>query len=134
MNFHWLSICGGFFAVYFLLVRRKNDREKSLQNVPPNSVRNVRPYTLSRENTIFATSRTPSEKSHDSYLREIFPRVLLLGGNFSDLTPWLSFLLWWCLSLKIWVKPLVSRRSISHRLLCVPFFILTLQWLARGVR
>ena len=67
----------------------------------------------------------------NSYLREIFHRVLLRGGNFSDLI--LDFLFYWYLSLKIWVKPLVSRRSISHHLLCVLFFILTLQGLGRGV-
>ena len=47
---------------------------------------------------------------------------------------WLSFLLWWYLYFKIWIKPLVSRRSISHCLFCVPFFILTLQGLGRRFR
>ena len=56
------------------------------------------------------------------------------GRQFFGFDPWLSFLLWWYLSLKFWEKSLVSRRSISHRLLCVPFFILTLQGLGRGVR
>ena len=56
------------------------------------------------------------------------------GRQFFGFDPWLSFLLRWYLSLKIWVKPLVSRRSISHRLLCVPFFISTVQRLGSGVR
>ena len=68
LNFHWLSFCGVFFVVYFLLGRRKKrSGKKPAKNAPRNSVRNIRPYALSRENKIFTTSITPSENSHDSY-------------------------------------------------------------------
>ena len=126
-NFTWIFIdwvSAGFFCDV-------KDREKSLQNMFLQTQSEMSVHILFHEKIQFLQPRELLQKNHmiriNSYLTEIFPRVLLLGGNFSDLTPWLSFLLWWCLSLKIWVKPLVSRRSISHRLLCVPFFILTLQ-------
>ena len=54
--------------MYFLLgPRKKTPGKNPAENVPPNPVKNILPYTLSRENAIFATSITPSEKSNDSY-------------------------------------------------------------------
>ena len=62
----WVS--ARFFSrCIFSLAEEKKTGKKPAKNVPPNSVRNIRPCTLSRENAIFATSITPSEKSHDSY-------------------------------------------------------------------
>ena len=46
------------------------------KNVPQNSVKNIRPYSLLRENAIFATPITPSEKSSDLYQR-------MSSGDFS---------------------------------------------------
>ena len=58
---------GFFHGVFTPWPKKKRPGKEPAKNVPPNSVRNIRPYTLSRENTIFASSITPSEKSHDSY-------------------------------------------------------------------
>ena len=65
-DFTWIFIdwvSAGFFpGVFSPWPEKKRHREKSPQkNVPPNSVKNIRPYSLSREDAIFATSITPSE-------------------------------------------------------------------------
>ena len=68
---------------------KKRHREKSPQkNVTPNSVKNVRPYSLPREDAIFANPITPSENRMiriNSCLWQIYPWVLLLKDNFSDI-------------------------------------------------
>ena len=53
--------------MYFLLGLRKKEtlEKKPAKNVRPNSVHMVIPYSLSRENAIFATLITPLEKSND---------------------------------------------------------------------
>ena len=84
----WISV--GFFpGVFSPWPEKKRHRKKRLQkNVPLNSVKNIRPYSLSREDAIFATSITASENpmiSINSCLWLIVPWVLLLGENFSDL-------------------------------------------------
>ena len=99
--------------------KKERHRQKSQQkNNPQNSVKNIRPYSLSRENENFATTITHSKKSNSSY-------KLMSLGNFSlgassgrqlfRFDPWFSFLLWWYLSLKFWLKLLVSRRSILRK-------------------
>ena len=92
-DFTWIFIdwvSAGFFpGVFSPWPEKKRHREKSPQkNVPPNSVKNIRPYSLSREDAIFATPKTPSENRMiciNSWFWQIFPWVLLLGENFSDL-------------------------------------------------
>ena len=53
--------------MYFLLGLRKKEtlEKKPAKNVRPNSVHIVIPYSLSRENAIFATLITSLEKSND---------------------------------------------------------------------
>ena len=48
---------GFFHGVFSPWPKKKRPGKEPAKNVPPNSVRNIRPYTLS----------TPSEKSLDSY-------------------------------------------------------------------
>ena len=49
----------GFFrGVFYPWPKKKRPEKKPEKNVPPNSVSNIRPYTLSRENVNFATSIT----------------------------------------------------------------------------
>ena len=58
----------GYFSMYFLLcLRKKTPGKKLAKNFPSNSVKNIRPYSFSRENAVFATLITPSEKTIDSY-------------------------------------------------------------------
>ena len=75
--------------MYFLLgPRKKTPGKNPAENVPPNPVKNILPSTLSRENAIFATSITLQKSQMiriNSCLREMFSRVLFLGGSFSDL-------------------------------------------------
>ena len=92
-DFTWIFIdwvSAGFFpGVFSPWPEKKRHREKSPQkNVPPNSVKNIRPYSLLREDAFFANPITPSENRMiriNSCLWQIFPWVLLLGENFSDL-------------------------------------------------
>ena len=98
------------------------------KNVPPNSVKNIRPYTLSRENSIFATSITPSEKSSYSYKlisQADFSKGASSGRQFFGFDPCFSFVI------SLFENLSKIRRSISHRLLCV--FISILQGLGSGV-
>ena len=68
----------GFFrGVFCPWPKKKIPAKKPAKYVPPNSVRNIGPYTLSRGNANFATSITLSEKSNDSY-------KLLSYGDFSQ--------------------------------------------------
>ena len=134
----------GFFLVYFLLGLRKKEtlEKKPAKNVRPNSVHIVIPYSLSRENAIFATLITPLEKSNDlrnlisleefscgtssgrSFLRYFF---LFFGCD-----PW-SLISFFEILSKTFAKQTIYFKKISYRLLCVSFFILTLQGLGRGV-
>ena len=106
----------GWFQVYFLLgLRNKKNQRNPAKNVRSNSVRIVISYSLSRENAIFATPKTPLEKSNDLHKLmslEDFPWGTCSGRQFFGFDPWLSFLLRWYLSLKFWVKRLLNRRSI----------------------
>ena len=107
-----------------------------------NSVHIVIPYSLSRENAIFATLITPLEKSNDlrnlisleefscgtssgrSFLRYFF---LFFGCD-----PW-SLISFFEILSKTFAKQTIYFKKISYRLLCVSFFILTLQGLGRRV-
>ena len=92
-DFTWIFIdrvSAGFFpGVFSPWPEKKRHREKSPQkNIPTNSVKNIRPYRLLREDSIFANPITPSENRMtriNSYLWQIFPYVLHLGENCSDL-------------------------------------------------
>ena len=55
-----------FHDVFSRWPKKKRPGKKPVKRVPPNSVRNIRPYTLLRENAIFATSITSAEKSNYS--------------------------------------------------------------------
>ena len=120
-----MGFCRGVFSLW------KKDWEKSLQKMFIQTQSEISVHILFQRKMQILQPRQLLQRNHmiriNSYPRET-------GRQFFGFDPWLSFLLRWYLSLKIWVKPLVSRRSISHRLLCVPFFILTLQGLGRGVR
>ena len=82
-----------FFPAVFLLGLRKKDTEKKLSQKCPS----ISPSFKGKCNGDFSEDASS-------------------GRQFFRLHPWISFLLWWYLSLKIWVKPLVSRRIVSHRL------------------
>ena len=78
--------------MYFLLGLRKKEtlEKKPAKNVRPNSVHIVIPYSLSRENAIFATLITPLEKSND--LRNLisleeFPCSTSSGRQFFGFDP-----------------------------------------------
>ena len=123
--------------MYFLLGLRKNDiGKKTGKKFSSKLSQKISVHILFQGKMQILPPRQPLQKNQvirmNSYLREVFDRMLLLGGNFSDFI--LDFLLWWFLFLKFWVKSLVSRRSISHCLLCVPLYISTLEGLKSGVR
>ena len=91
-DFTWIFIdwvSAGFFPGVFSPWPEKKDTGKKThkKNIPPNSVKNIRPYSLSREDAIFATSIIPSENQMiriNSCLWQIFPWVILLRENISD--------------------------------------------------
>ena len=81
-DFTWIFIdwvSAGFFPGVFSAWPEKKKRpgKKPVKNVPPNSVKiSVRPYSLSREDAIFANPITPSENRMiciNSCLWQIFP-------------------------------------------------------------
>ena len=113
----WVS-AGFFSGVFSPLSEKKRLQEKSQQKMLPESVKNIRPYSLSREDANFETQKAPSENPMiriNSCLWQIFL------GCFFWFDTWLSFLLWWYLYLKFWIKLLVSRRSILRKFHIVYF-------------
>ena len=68
---------------------------------------------------------------------QIFPWMHFLGDDFLDLIlDFLSFMMisFFKILSKTFGKLTIYYKKISHRLLFVPFIILTLQWLGRGVQ
>ena len=73
--------------IFFLAQEKKTPRKKPSKNVSQNSIKNIRPDSLSRENAISVTPIIPSEKSIDSYkLMPLGDLSLNAFSSFSDLT------------------------------------------------
>ena len=91
--------------VFFPWPKKKTTSGKSAQKwVLPNSVKNIFPDSLSRKDGIYSTPINILEKSNDSYKLPSLADFSLGASSERQLfrfDTWLSFPLWWYLSLKV---------------------------------
>ena len=140
LTFHWLSPCGVFPGVLSLWPKKKRHREKNLQKMFLQTQSKMSVHIVFQGKIQLLEPQKLLQKIECSYkLMSLadFSLGTSSGRKFFKFDTWLSFLLWWYFfeSLgKTFGKKTIYFKKISHRLLCVPFFILTLQGLGRGVQ
>ena len=102
-DFTWIFIECGFHRLFFFRCilflaqeEKETEKKKPQKSVVSNSVKNIRPESLSRRNAIYLTLIIYSEKSND--LHKLMPLgdfslVAFSGRSFFGFDLWLSFLL-----------------------------------------